>query len=417
MPLQPPLTSGGLGAVVLCTYGLCPGGAERQWIYLASGFVRMGVQVTFVTYEPLLGSRAHYLPLLKNEGVAILDASELAAWENPRARLELKHLSEKLGLGSRELDCVLKLVTAFRKMKPRAVYAQLDEPNIFAGIAARVTGVERFIMSFRNQNPTMFPWIYRDWMLPSYRWLAAWNGIRYTGNSAGANASYAKWLGLPTDEVVLIPNMLGRSIREAVSLENLEKVRLELKLSPSDKVVLGVFRLHPEKDPHTFVQVARKVLNNFPTARFILVGDGPLRAELLRSVEELGLGNRIALIGHRHDVSTLMSIATALLHTSKSEGMSNVVMEAQSLGLPVVGPAIAGVAEVVDAANSALLCQPGDVVGFSQALSNLLASPDVRRKMAEASKRFAAARFDEETVCEKYLGIALEAGGTTLKAD
>jgi glycosyltransferase involved in cell wall biosynthesis len=417
MPLQQPLASGGLGGIVLCTYGLCPGGAERQWIYLASGFLRMGVQVTFVTYEPLLGASAHYLPVLKNEGVAILDASELAAWEDPRLRSELQRLSDQLGLGTGELDCVLKLVTAFHQTKPQAVYAQLDEPNIFAGIAARVTGVERFIMSFRNHNPTTFPWIYRDWMLPSYRWLAAWNGIRYTSNSAAANASYAEWLGLPAEEIVLIPNMLGRSNRAAPSLEDLDEVRRELKLSPDDKVVLGVFRLHPEKDPQTFVHVARQVLNGFPKAKFILAGDGPLRAELLRFVEELGLGDRIALIGHRHDVSTLMSIATVLLHTSKWEGMSNVVMEAQSLGLPVVGPAIAGVAEAVDAPNSALLCQPGDVVSFAQALSSLLTSPDVRRKMAEASKRFAAARFDEQAVCERYLRIALEAGGPTLKAD
>ena len=371
----------------------------------------MGVQVTFVTYEPLLGSSAHYLPALKNEGIALLDASELPEWEDPLLRSKLQSLSDQLGLGTRELNCVLKLITAFRQTKPQAVYAQLDEPNIFAGIAARVAGVERFIMSFRTHNPTTFPWIYRDWMLPSYRWLAAWNGVRYTGNGIAGNASYAEWLGLPVEEVVLIPNMLGRSNRVAPRLEDLEEVRRELKLSPDDKVVLGVFRLHPEKDPQTFLHVARQVLNGFPSTKFILAGDGPLRAELLTFVEELGLADRIALIGHRHDVSALMSIATVLLHTSKWEGMSNVVMEAQSLGLPVVGPAIAGVTEAVDAPNSALLCQPGDVVSFAQALSSLLASPDVRRKMSEASKRFAAVRFDEQAVCNRYLRIALEARG------
>jgi len=74
----------------------------------------MGAQVTFVTYEPLLGSSAHYLPALKNEGIALLDASELPAWEDPLLRSELQGLSDQLGLGTRELDCVLKLITAFR---------------------------------------------------------------------------------------------------------------------------------------------------------------------------------------------------------------------------------------------------------------------------------------------------------------
>src|SRR5262245_11986193 len=61
----------------LCTYGLGPGGAERQWVYFAKMLARRGIPCIFVTYEPLVGPRAHYLSMLHECGISVLDASTI----------------------------------------------------------------------------------------------------------------------------------------------------------------------------------------------------------------------------------------------------------------------------------------------------------------------------------------------------
>jgi glycosyltransferase involved in cell wall biosynthesis len=402
-----PTTPGGLrNGVVLCTYGLNPGGAERQWVYLARALTRIGVRVTFVTYEPLVGACAHYLPLLKDSGVPTFDASGIVAHTDSELTTKVSLLSRELGFGEWGDTCVSRLAAALRTLTPAVVYAQLDEPNLFAGIASRLCGVERFVMSFRSQNPTHFGWFQR-WMLPSYRWLGEWSEVRYTANGAAAAASYAEWLEIPVTAVEVIPNMLDPTDRAMRPPDEVRAVRAELKLALDDKIILGVFRLHPEKDPFTFLNTAEIVLRSFPTARFLLVGDGPLRAEVSSRVRALGIQESVLLLGNRQDVPALMSAATLLLHPSRMEGMSNTVMEAQSSGLPVVAFDIPGVRETVDVDRSARLCAPGDAGALVQACLELLAEPSRVQEMAAAGRRFAASRFDADVVCAGYLRVGL----------
>ena len=190
-----------LDHVVLCTWGLGPGGAERQWVYLAESLINRGITVTFVTYEPLLGSSSHYLPLLCATGVQLFDASKLDPVIPRKIQRRLSLLAKNLGLGEREVQAILRLVAAFRALAPTVVYSQLDEPNIFAGIAARLCGVRRLVMSFRSLNPTHFDWILRPWILPSYRWLTDWRALRYAGNGKTAIKSYADWIGLTVNDI------------------------------------------------------------------------------------------------------------------------------------------------------------------------------------------------------------------------
>jgi glycosyltransferase involved in cell wall biosynthesis len=394
-------------SVVLCTWGLAPGGAERQWVYLAKALANRGIAVTLITYEPLVGPNAQYLPLLSGSNVRFMDASRLEPTAPAKIRRVLYPLADKLGLGEREIQNILRLVAAFRILSPTVVYSQLDEPNIFAGIAARLCGIRRFVMSFRSYNPTHFDWILLPWMLPSYRWLADWDAIRYTGNGAVGNKSYADWIGLSADKVILIPNTIGNFNLHIPTPEGIDAARHELGLQHSDHVLIGVFRLSDEKDPRTFLLVCRELMRQFSTLRALIVGNGKMREELLAFTQELKIQHRISFLGYRSDVNVLMSLSTLLLHTSIREGMSNVVVEAQALGLPVVATEIAGISDVVRNPESALLCPPGDVECLAEACRSLLSNPGLRCKMGNAGKQFVYEHFGEDAFVSRYIEIGL----------
>jgi len=142
----------GESPIVFCTYGLYSGGAERQWINLAAALWRRALPVFFVTYEPLVGANCHYLPLLKESGVPLLDACQLTPPDTSSIPDDLDRLFDRLGFGTASM--VLRLIVAFRFLSPACIFSQLDEPNIFAEIATRLCGVRRYLTSFRNHNPT-----------------------------------------------------------------------------------------------------------------------------------------------------------------------------------------------------------------------------------------------------------------------
>ncbi len=144
--------------IVVTTHGLPPGGAERQWVYLAIGLKRAGFDVHFVMYDEPTGNNAHYMPLLEASGIPI----HAVARQSPLKLLALLGGDPvtaqfcKAGIVD-DVDRMARLICAYRDIGPKVVYAQLDDPNLYAGLAAVLAGVPRVVLSFRNYNPDAFP--------------------------------------------------------------------------------------------------------------------------------------------------------------------------------------------------------------------------------------------------------------------
>jgi glycosyltransferase involved in cell wall biosynthesis len=246
--------------VVVCTHGLSPGGAERQWICLAEALSAAGYAVTFVVCNPLDGETAHYLPDLQRSGIPLVDASTISPTD--RMRSCIRNSEAMVALRSKlipERDRLMNLAATFAALAPKAVFTQLDEPNILAGFAAHIAGVPRVILSFCNVNPTNFDYIYKDWYRAAYRLLSASRRVRFSGNQRDANIDYANWIGMEADRVAHIPNGIARETFPIPTERQLAAARDELKLAADTPVLLGVFRLSAEKDPLAFVEVCARV--------------------------------------------------------------------------------------------------------------------------------------------------------------
>jgi glycosyltransferase involved in cell wall biosynthesis len=138
-----------------------------------------------------------------------------------------------------------------------------------------------------------------------------------------------------------------------------------------------------------------------PDVEFLLAGDGPLRAELEREAQALGLGDRAIFLGDRRDIPAVMASLDVAVLTSDSESLSNVLLEAMAAGLPVVAYDVGGNAELVNEKRGELI-SAGDEVAFAAVVEKLLSAPALRAKLGASARKFAEENFGLDSVRARY---------------
>jgi len=398
--------------VVVLTHALPPGGAERQWCYLAGDLKRMGYEVHFVTLFPLEGESRHYVPLLIREGIEITELDQKLEQRELLTALRAALGEARLGdfgigianpFGSR----LQKLVHLFLRLRPRVVFAQLDYANLIAGAAGILASVPQTVLSFRNYNPTRFSYLTNDWYQPLYSTLAQSPRIVLTGNSSASNADYAQWMGIEEHRVKLVPNAIDIATIGASDHGVLQELRHRLGVTSCTPIILGVFRLSEEKRPILFIETFAAVVARLPQARAFVAGVGPFEEQMQRRIVELGLQDSLILLGRRDDVPDLMQISSLLLLTSSFEGMPNVVMEAQAMRLPVIAANVGGVADCMVDGETGFLVERDNTDDFARKCIELLVDDQLRTKFGISGAAFMNNSFSRRAMAERYLRVLL----------
>jgi glycosyltransferase involved in cell wall biosynthesis len=172
-----------------------------------------------------------------------------------------------------------------------------------------------------------------------------------------------------------------------------EAVRAELGIPLGAAVVGTVTRLSPQKAPLDFVAAAAQVAAHRQDVHFVIVGDGPLRADVEARVVASGLAERVHLTGLRRDVADLMHSFDVFALTSLWEGLPRVLPQAMAAGLPIVATGVDGNAEAVRDGVNGLLTPPGDPHAMATALLQLLEGPALSERMGQAGQ-VRAVEFD-----------------------
>ncbi len=165
-----------------------------------------------------------------------------------------------------------------------------------------------------------------------------------------------------------------------------EAVQAELRIPQEAPVVGTVTRLSPQKAPLDFTIAAAQVAARRPDVHFVIVGDGPLRADVEAQVDALKLADRVHLTGLRRDVPDLMHSFDVFALTSLWEGLPRVLPQAMAAGLPIVATAVDGNAEAVTDGDNGFLTPPGDPQAMAAALLRLLEDPVLALGMGNASR-------------------------------
>jgi glycosyltransferase involved in cell wall biosynthesis len=173
-----------------------------------------------------------------------------------------------------------------------------------------------------------------------------------------------------------------------------------------DGPLVGVVaRLQPEKGVATFLKAGARVAKVVPRARFIVAGDGPLRAELEALVGRLGLERNVRFLGFRSAPRAVIGLLDVLVVPSHTEGAPLVVLEAMAAGVPVVASAVGGIPDQVRHGEDGLLVPPGDPAALGKAILELLEDPGLARRMGTAGFRKAATEFNHETMVERAMKV------------
>ncbi|WP_107773479.1 glycosyltransferase [Nocardioides sediminis] len=175
----------------------------------------------------------------------------------------------------------------------------------------------------------------------------------------------------------------------AFSDESRARVRTELALGARDVLALSVGRLTAAKDYRTFVAAASMSLARNPNLTVAIVGEGPMRDELSRTIDSYGYSTRIRLLGQRSDVPALMSAADVYVQSSAWEGFPVALIEAMSSGLPIVATDVGGTRELRPVPDR--LLKAGDAPSMSEAMldaCSALKNPSERLAGVAALSRY-----------------------------
>ncbi|MEB3274009.1 MAG: glycosyltransferase [Prochlorothrix sp.] len=169
------------------------------------------------------------------------------------------------------------------------------------------------------------------------------------------------------------------------------------------KRLLYVGRLSPEKGVPVLLESLRSVQETHPDVSLTIVGDGPARREWEQWVAQYGLSNQVDFVGYRsqQEVRQYLRETDVFVLPSFAEGVPVSLMEAMAASVPVVATQVAGVSELVEAGVSGYVVPPGSAEALTDALVQLLNSPEQRSRMGTAGRAKVEAEFNLEFEAEK----------------
>ena len=281
----------------------------------------------------------------------------------------------------------LRLARLLRARQVQIAHAFDFYTNLTLIPAARLARVPVVIGSQRQLGDLLTPHQFRV-QTAAFRWC---DGV-VCNSRAAADRLAAE--GISQDKLFIIGNALPASAF-APAKESLIRAPGRLRVGM-------VARMNAHYKNHAgFLRIAARIHREMPDVDFFLVGDGPLRPEVEKQSQDLGLGNHVFLLGDRRDIPGILASMDVAVLTSDSESLSNVILEAMAAALPVVAYRIGGNAELVNEERGVLI-PAGDEERFAAAVLKLLGSSGMRLRLGQNGRKFAQENFSLERILERY---------------
>jgi glycosyltransferase involved in cell wall biosynthesis len=171
---------------------------------------------------------------------------------------------------------------------------------------------------------------------------------------------------------------------------------------PADYKIIGnIAAFTGFKDHKTWVNAVAELYKRGLKAKYILVGDGPMEAEIRNQVQELGLENEIIFAGFRKDIPEILPEFDLFLFTSNNEPTGGVLLEAYACHVPIVAANAGGIPEVVVNGETGLLAEVGNPVSFADHVEALIDDADLQKKFVENGYQFLTENFTKEVIARK----------------
>jgi N-acetyl-alpha-D-glucosaminyl L-malate synthase BshA len=205
-------------------------------------------------------------------------------------------------------------------------------------------------------------------------------------------------LGIQRD-VRVIPNFL-----DCTSYRRLPKPGVRDFFCPSgatDALVMHISNFRPLKRVGTVFEIFRRMRAHI-SARLVMIGDGPDRADLERQVSERGFGKVVDFVGEQPDLVPWLSAADVFLLPSSQESFGMAALEAMACEVPVIASRVGGLPEVIEDGVTGFLCSPDDVEGMAERAVALARDASLRRRIGQAAAEHVRRNFCSDTIVPQY---------------
>jgi len=297
------------------------------------------------------------------------------------------------------------MVGKFKKIKPDIVHSHSSKAGILSRWAAKEAGVPVIIHTFHGFGFTpLQPWFVRKFFI-FLEQMAAKKSTRLIFVSH-ANRDQAKELNIGKEKKYEVIRS-GIGIEKFVPTQKHEYLgrkdplrTLGIELKDEDKVVGNVSCFKPQKCLHDYIEACRR-LKDKGNYKFVLIGDGKLRPELEKQVEEAGLKGFFDMQqSWSEDIHRMIPEFDIMLHTACFEGLPRVFLEAMASEVPIVATNVDGATDVIEHDVNGYLAEPGDIDELVKFSYKLLENKELRDKMGLAGKNKLKSEFDIKTMSE-----------------
>lgn len=177
--------------------------------------------------------------------------------------------------------------------------------------------------------------------------------------------------------------------------------RSSLGLQDHDLVLINVGTLEPRKNQLGLIEFFAGLARQFPTARLVLIGDGPDRTAIVERIQRLGLCEKVCLLGRRHDVPSILPTADLYIHYAKAENCPIALLEAARAGLPIAAVPAGGAGEILEKLGGVAIL-PEALDRSLAELAPLLQDADIQRQRGNSARQGFVQHFTLDAMISGY---------------
>lgn len=218
---------------------------------------------------------------------------------------------------------------------------------------------------------------------------------KFVAESAG------KWLSVDPSRISVIYNSVDRSSIECHEKEA-ENLRIELGIDSSSFVFSSVGRLDRGKGFAHFIREFGVVVREIPESVLVIAGDGPMMSQLRTTALEMGIDDRVKLIGRRRDIGAVLEMSDVFVFPTLFEGLGIALIEAMSKGLPCIASRLPVIEEIIDDGKDGLLASPTNEGEFARGMILLARDRELRRKLGTEGRKKVEQVFESSVLMPKW---------------
>jgi glycosyltransferase involved in cell wall biosynthesis len=364
---------------------------------------------------PDLSLRIPIIKLLRSSGYHIYgigsNSSEKKLFNNNGILYVYYPLKRRFSIIS-ELKSFLNLYTIFKRERFSIVHAFDTKPTIIARIAAKLAKTPIIIGTITGlgslfSEPNILNMIIRRIYIIAQKFACKLSDMTIFQNEDDRDFFIENKISNRSKVDIIRGSGVDskRFSSDAIDMKHIQKLKKELCIG-SNLIVTMVGRLVRYKGVKEYLETAKLLKNNYGDVAFLLVGPQDKTLASFPMEELSRYSQDVKYIGARSDVREILSLSDiVVLPSYYREGIPRILLEAASMGKPIIATNIPGCMEVVENGKNGFLVPPRSTQTLAEAIKKLILNEEMRREMGVASRKIAVEKFELNIVLDKTSNI------------